>query len=257
MAARRSRGPLVRALRSARWQVLVLVIVCACSSSGDPTTSTTSTVSPTSGTEATTTTAPENRIGSLSLPPSHRDLWNQRGLEYPVVVMLHGWGWFGGSPRPCRRRHSMAGGGIVVSFTFERGFGYRRVSRRSLRHPFAFAGIAIHDVPEPVTVVPTRLRPLGSVVACRRRLRTGLQVGKRSAGHGLCAAPGLTTLSESLCTDLRKQAGGDPPMESGSPLPLDEIPASDALIHGTEEICNRSIKRTLVGFLEESGSMSI
>lgn len=97
MAPRRGCGPSVIALRSLRLPALALILFGACSSTADVPTATVTSNTP--GTTApTTTTEPGNRIGIDLVGGLPIEVYGPADLgDYPVVVMLHGGGWFGGS----------------------------------------------------------------------------------------------------------------------------------------------------------------
>ena len=117
MAARRSCGPSVAALRSKKLSALACVLVVACSSTtGNSTTTETSLAPGTSGTEPTITTEPESRIGIDLVGGLPIEVYGPEDVgEYPVVVMLHGGGWFGGSPTSMDPLADyLASAGIVV-----------------------------------------------------------------------------------------------------------------------------------------------
>jgi acetyl esterase/lipase len=92
------------------------MIVVACSANGGPTTTATSAAPPTSDTQTATTATPANRIGIdlvAGLPIAIYGPGNPG--DYPVVVMLHGGGWFGGNPASMEPlASSLASAGIVV-----------------------------------------------------------------------------------------------------------------------------------------------
>jgi acetyl esterase/lipase len=93
------------------------MIVVACSSNSGPTTTTTTESPITSNTESSTTTpAPENRIGVDFVAGLPVEIYGPREPgDFPVVVMLHGGGWFGGSPASMEPlASSLASAGIVV-----------------------------------------------------------------------------------------------------------------------------------------------
>lgn len=104
MAARSGCGPPVVTLRSIRLLALATILVCACSSTTNPPTTNpaaiTSSTPGTRGTEPTTTTTEaETRIGTDLVGGLPIEVYGPSDVgEYPVVVMLHGGGWFGGSP---------------------------------------------------------------------------------------------------------------------------------------------------------------
>src|SRR5687768_5160165 len=89
------------AVSSFRMAVVGLVMVCACSSTtGEAANAVTPETSATSTTSATTTptTEPENRIGIDLIRGLPIEIFGPEEVgEYPVVVMHHGGGWFGGS----------------------------------------------------------------------------------------------------------------------------------------------------------------
>jgi acetyl esterase/lipase len=89
------------------------MIVVACSANGGPTSSTT-TAAPAPSTEATTVT--EHRIGLDLVAGLPVEVYGPREPgDFPVVVMLHGGGWFGGSPASMEPlASSLASAGIVV-----------------------------------------------------------------------------------------------------------------------------------------------
>jgi acetyl esterase/lipase len=87
-------------LRSIKLSGLAFILVVACSSTtGGSTTIETSQAPGTSGTDPTATTEPESRIGIDLVGGLPIEIYGPAGVgEYPVVVMLHGGGWFGGTP---------------------------------------------------------------------------------------------------------------------------------------------------------------
>jgi acetyl esterase/lipase len=90
------------------------MIVVACSASAGPNTTTTTEAPVTSTTEAPTPT--ENRIGLDFVAGLPVEVYGPRQPgDFPVVVMLHGGGWFGGSPASMEPlASSLASAGIVV-----------------------------------------------------------------------------------------------------------------------------------------------
>lgn len=90
------------------------MIVVACSSNSGPTTTTTTVSPPSTNTE--TTPAPANRIGVDLVAGLPVEIYGPREPgDFPVVVMLHGGGWFGGSPASMEPlASSLASAGIVV-----------------------------------------------------------------------------------------------------------------------------------------------
>ena len=113
MAARRSCGAQAATLRSIRWPVSALMIVVACSANGGP--STTTTGAPSTSTTGATT-APRNRIGIDFVAGLPIEVFGPgEPGDFPVVVTLHGGGWFGGSPASMEPlASSLASAGIVV-----------------------------------------------------------------------------------------------------------------------------------------------
>ena len=87
------------AVTSLRLKLLSLVMVCACSpNTGGPTTAFAPETSTTSATTSPQTTEPENRISIDLVRGLPIEIFGPEEIgEYPVVVMLHGGGWFGGS----------------------------------------------------------------------------------------------------------------------------------------------------------------
>jgi len=90
------------------------MIVVACSANAGSNTTTTTEAPATSTTGAIT--APENRIGMHLVAGLPIEVYGPRELgNFPVVVMLHGGGWFGGSPASMEPlASSLASAGIVV-----------------------------------------------------------------------------------------------------------------------------------------------
>ena len=90
------------------------MIVVACSASGGPSTTTTTQAPAPSTTEAPT--ALENRIGIDFVAGLPIEVYGPREPgDSPVVVMLHGGGWFGGSPASMEPlASSLASAGVVV-----------------------------------------------------------------------------------------------------------------------------------------------
>jgi acetyl esterase/lipase len=91
------------------------MIVVACSANGASTTTTTTTTE-VSSTSTGATTAPENRIGIDLVAGLPIEIFGpQEPGDFPVVVMLHGGGWFGGSPASMEPlASSLASAGVVV-----------------------------------------------------------------------------------------------------------------------------------------------
>ena len=93
-----------------------LLVLVACSSTGGSTTTATSAAPTTSDTQAPGTTAPANRIGIDLVAALPIEIYGPGDPgDYPVVVTLHGGGWFGGSPSSMAPlASSLASAGIVV-----------------------------------------------------------------------------------------------------------------------------------------------
>ena len=79
--------------------LLGLIMICACSSmAGGPATTVAPATSTSLDTTTPPTTEPENRIGIDLVRGLPIEIFGPEEIgEYPVVVMLHGGGWFGGS----------------------------------------------------------------------------------------------------------------------------------------------------------------
>ena len=228
--------------------MLVAVLGCACSSNGDGITTATS-APPTSATEATTTTVPENRIGADLATDLPIEVFGPREVgDYPVVVMLHGGGWFGGSPASMEPlANSVAGAGIVVFNSTYRtaGGGYpESFDDVACDIRFALAGASQYTTfTGPVTVVAHSAGAhIGSVVSLAGDVfGQDCDVGEKVLVDGFVGLSGPydPTLYSAVLTGYfgTRLEEDSAPWEAGSPYSyLDENPdLRMLLIHGTDD----------------------
>ena len=229
--------------------MLALVIVYACSSTGDPTTTATSEASPTSGTEATPPPAPENRIGTDLVAGLPVEIFGPKDVgDHPVVVMLHGGGWFGGSADSMEPlASSLASAGIVVfNSTYRTSTGGYPESFDDVACDIRFAlskAAQYTTSTGPLTVVAHSAGAhIGSVVSLAGDLfGTDCNVGDEvlvSRFVGM-AGPYDPTLYSPVLTGYfgTRLEEDSAPWEAGSPYSyLDENPGLKMLlIHGTDD----------------------
>jgi acetyl esterase/lipase len=230
--------------------VPALLIVVACSSNSDLTTTTTTELPVTSNTEsATTTPAPENRIGVDLVAGLPVEIYGPREPgDFPLVVMVHGGGWFGGSPasmEPLAR--SLASADIVVfNSTYRTSAGGYPESFDDVACDIRFA---LSKAPEyttstrPLTVVAHSAGAhIGSVVSLAGNIfGQDCDVGAEVVVDrfvGL-AGPYDPTLYSAVLTGYfgTRLEEDSAPWEAGSPYSyLDDNPdLRMLLIHGTED----------------------
>ena len=223
------------------------MIVVACSANGGPTTTTTPEAPATSNTAATT--APENRIGIDLVAGLPIEVYGPREPgDFPVVVMLHGGGWFGGSPASMEPlASSLATAGIVVfNSTYRTSAG---------GYPESFDDVAC-DIRFALSKSPeytTSTRPL-TVVAHSAGAHIGAVVSLAGDLFGQdcdlgadvvvdrfvgLAGPYDPTLYSTVLTGYfgTRLEEDSAPWEAGSPYSyLDDNPSLKMLlIHGTED----------------------
>lgn len=222
--------------------------VAACSASAGPSPTTTTEAPPaTSTTEAPT--PPENRIGIDFVAGLPVEVYGPRQPgDFPVVVMLHGGGWFGGSPASMEPlASSLASEGIVVfNATYRTSAGGYPESfddvACDIRFALSKAGEYTTSI-RPLTVVAHSAGAhIGSVVSL-----AGDVFGREcDLGPGVAvdrfvglAGPYDPTLYSAVLTGyfgtrLEEDSG---PWEAGSPYSyLDDNPSLKILlIHGTED----------------------
>ena len=221
------------------------VVACSASAGLNPTT-TTEAPPPTS---TTAPTPPENRIGIEFVGGLPVEVYGPRQPgDFPVVVMLHGGGWFGGSPASMEPlASSLASEGIVVfNSTYRTSAGGYPESfddvACDIRFALSKAGEYTTSI-GPVTVVAHSAGAhIGSVVSLAGDVfgqecdvGPGVAVG-RFVG---LAGPYDPTLYSAVLTGyfgtrLEEDSG---PWEAGSPYTyLDDNPSLKILlIHGTED----------------------
>ncbi len=225
------------------------MIVGACSSATGPTTITASEAPATSSAEATTTTGPENRIGIDLVAGLPIEIYGPEEVgDYPVVVTLHGGGWFGGSPASMEPlADSLASAGIVVfNSTYRTSAGGYPESFDDVACDIRFA---LSKAPEyttstgPLTVVAHSAGAhIGSVVS----LAGDLFGQDCDVGGGVVvdrfvglAGPYDPTLYSAVLTGYfgTRLEEDSAPWEAGSPYSyLDDNPGLRMLlIHGTDD----------------------
>lgn len=223
------------------------MLVVACSASAGPTTTTTTEAPATSTTGAPT--PPENRIGIDFVAGLPVEVYGPRQPgDYPVVVMLHGGGWFGGSPASMEPlANSLASAGIVVfNATYRTSSGGYPESFDDVACDIRFA---LSKAPEyttstrPLTVVA---HSAGAHIASVVSLAGDLFGQDCDVGPGVVvdrfvglAGPYDPTLYSAVLTGyfgtrLEEDSG---PWEAGSPYSyLEDNPRLKILlIHGTED----------------------
>jgi acetyl esterase/lipase len=237
-------------LRSAKRSALALFLVVACSSgTGNSTTTETALAPEASGTEPTTTTEPESRIGIDLVGGLPIEIFGPEDVgAYPVVVMLHGGGWFGGSPTSMDplADHLASAGIVVFNATYRTSGGGYPESFDDVACDIQFA---VSKAPEyttssePLTVVAHSAGAhIGSVVSLAgdlfgRDCDLGAQA-KVDRFVGLAGPYDPTIYAAVLAGYFGTRLEEDPaPWEAGSPYSyFDENPdLKMLLIHGDSD----------------------
>ena len=215
--------------------VLVVLLLVGCSQPAAP--STTTRAAPTAARPATTTTAAAPAVAIFA--PETKD-------AYPVVVMFHGGGWFGGSPiSTAPLAEYLADNGVVV---FNSTY---RTSTGGYPESFDDIACAIRDAraqageyttrPDEITVVGHSAGAhLSSVVALAGGVFGGDCANEASVDRfvGLSGVYDPTLYTQLLATFFHTRFENDPaPWEAGSPYSyLEDNPeVSVLLLHGEED----------------------
>ena len=223
------------------------MILVACSASGGSGTTTTTQAPATS--TSVETTAPRNRIGTDFVAGLPIDVFGpEEPGDFPVVVMLHGGGWFGGSPASMEPlASSLASAGMVVfNATYRTSAGGYPESfddvACDIRFALSKAGEYTTSI-RPLTVVAHSAGAhIGSVVSLAGdRFGQECDLGAGSVVDrfvGL-AGPYDPTLYSSVLTGYfgTRLEEDSRPWEAGSPYSyLEDNPRLKILlIHGTED----------------------
>jgi acetyl esterase/lipase len=227
-----------------------LVLISACSSpTGDSGTVVTAEMSTTSATTSPPTTEPENRIGIDLVHGLPIEIFGPEDVgEYPVVVMLHGGGWFGGSPPSMEplAGHLASHGIVVFNSTYRTSAGGFPESFDDVACDVRFALSAAPQYTtahEPLTVVAHSAGAhIGSVVSLAGDLFgsdcPGTDEVRVDRFVGLAGPYDPTIYATVLAGYFGTRLEEDPaPWEAGSPYSyLDDNPELRILlIHGDKD----------------------